>query len=141
MAKSFSKILVPLDGSANSTRGLDKAIAIANASGAEITGFYVFHLPITAGIKYTKKMKDAAQDKAVKAIGPAMRKAQKAGATFKYKTGGGNTGDEIVKAAEKGKFDLIVIGARGLSGTKSAFLGSVSNHVMHQSKIPVMVVK
>lgn len=141
MAKSFSKILVPLDGSANSTRGLDKAIAIANASGAEITGFYVFHLPMTAGIKYTKKMKDAAQDKAVKAIGPAMRKAQKAGATFKYKTGGGNTGDEIVKAAEKGKFDLIVIGARGLSGTKSAFLGSVSNHVMHQSKIPVMVVK
>ena len=141
MAKSFSKILVPLDGSANSTRGLDKAIAIANASGAEITGFYVFHLPMTAGIKYTKKMKDAAQDKAVKAIGPAMRKTQKAGATFKYKTGGGNTGDEIVKAAEKGKFDLIVIGARGLSGTKSAFLGSVSNHVMHQSKIPVMVVK
>ena len=141
MAKSFSKIMVPLDGSANSMRGLDKAIAIANASGAEITGFYVFHLPMTAGIKYTKKMKDAAQDKAVKAIGPAMRKAQKAGATFKYKTGGGNTGDEIIKAAEKGKFDLIVIGARGLSGTKSAFLGSVSNHVMHQSKIPVMVVK
>ena len=141
MAKSFGKILVPLDGSPNSMRGLDKAISIANASGAEITGFYVFHLPMTAGIKYTKKMKDAAQDKAVKAIGPAMRKAQKAGATFKYKTGGGNTGDEIVKAAEKGKFDLIVVGARGLSGTKSAFLGSVSNHVMHQSKIPVMVVK
>ena len=80
-------------------------------------------------------------DKAVKAIGPAMRKAQQAGATFKYKTGGGHTGEEILKAADKGKFDLIVIGARGLSGAKSAFLGSVSNHVMHQSKIPVMVVK
>lgn len=141
MAKSFGKILVPLDGSPNSMRGLDKAIALSNASGAEITGFYVFHLPKTAGIKYTKKMKDAAQDKAVKAIGPAMRKAQQAGATFKYKTGGGHTGEEILKAADKGKFDLIVIGARGLSGAKSAFLGSVSNHVMHQSKIPVMVVK
>ena len=141
MVKTFEKILVPLDGSANSMRGLDRAIALSNASGAEITGFYVFHLPKAAGIKYTQKMKDQAQDKAVKAIGPAMRKAQQAGATFKYKTGGGNTGDEIIKAAQKGKFDLIVIGARGLSGAKSAFLGSVSNHVMHQSKIPVMVVK
>jgi len=141
MAKSFGKILVPLDGSPNSMRGLDSAIALANASGAEITGFYVFHLPMTAGINYTKKMKDNAQDRAVKAIGPAMRKAQQAGATFKYKTGGGNTGDEILRVAQKGKFDLIVLGARGLSGTKSAFLGSVSNHVMHQSKIPVMVVK
>lgn len=141
MAKSFGKILVPLDGSANSMRGLDKAISLAKASEAEITGFYVFHLPMTAGIKYTKKMRDDAQDRATKAIGPAMRKTQQAGATFKYKTGGGNTGEEILKAAQKGKFDLIVIGARGLSGTKSAFLGSVSNHVMHQSKIPVMVVK
>ncbi len=140
MAKPFGKILVPLDGSKNSMRGLDTAIALAKASGAEITGFYVFHLPMSAGIKYTKKMRDAAQDRAAKAIGPAMRKAQQAGATFKHETGGGNTGEEILKAASRGRFDLIVIGARGVSGP-GAFLGSVSNHVMHKSKIPVMVVK
>ena len=73
-------------------RGLDRAIEIAKGGDAEITGFYVFHLSIAAGIKYTKKMKDEAQKKAVKAIGPAMNKTQKSGATFKYKTGGGNTG-------------------------------------------------
>jgi len=39
MAK-FNKILVPLDGSANSMRGLDRAIEIAKGSSAEITGFY-----------------------------------------------------------------------------------------------------
>ena len=140
MAK-FQKILVPLDGSANANRGLDRAIEIARESGAEITGFYVFHLPLTAGIKYTKKMKDEAQDKAVKAIGPAMQRVQKAGAVFKYKTGGGHTGSEIVKFAEKGKFDMIVIGARGLGGAKETFLGSTSNYVMHKTKIPVLVVK
>ena len=140
MAK-FQKILVPLDGSANANRGLDRAIEIARESGAEITGFYVFHLPLTAGIKYTKKMKDEAQDKAVKAIGPAMQRVQKAGAAFKYKTGGGHTGSEIVKFAEKGKFDMIVIGARGLGGAKETFLGSTSNYVMHKTKIPVLVVK
>lgn len=140
MAK-FKKILVPLDGSSNSMRGLDRAIEIAKGGDAEITGFYVFHLPIAAGIKYTKKMKDEAQKKAVKAIGPAMNKTQKAGATFKYKTGGGNTGSEIVKFAKNGKFDMIVIGARGLGGAKEAFLGSTSNYVMHKTNVPVLVVK
>ena len=140
MAK-FNKILVPLDGSSNSSRGLDRAIEIAKGSDAEITGFYVFHLPIAAGIKYTQKMKDEAQKKAVKAIGPAMNRARKSGATFKYKTGGGNTGSEIVKFAQKGKFDMVVIGARGIGGAKEAFLGSTSNYVMHKTKIPVLVVK
>ena len=51
----LKKILVPLDGSSNSVRGLDKAIEIAKNNNAEITGLYVFHLPIAAGIKYTKK--------------------------------------------------------------------------------------
>ena len=140
MAK-FKKILVPVDGSANSTRGLDRAIEIAKESDAEITGFYVFHLPLAAGIKYTKKMKEDAQKKAVKAIGPAMNRVQKAGAKFSYKTGGGNTGSEIVKFAKKGNFDMVVIGARGLGGAKEAFLGSTSNYVMHKTKIPVLVVK
>jgi nucleotide-binding universal stress UspA family protein len=140
MAK-FKKILVPLDGSTNSMRGLDRAIEIAKGGDAEITGFYVFHLPMAAGIKYTAKMKEEAQRKAVKAIGPAMNKTQKAGATFKYKTGGGNTGSEIVKFAKNGKFDMVVIGARGLGGAKEAFLGSTSNYVMHKTAIPVLVVK
>ncbi len=140
MAK-FKKILVPLDGSSNSLRGLDRAIEIAKGGDAEITGFYVFHLPIAAGIKYTAKMKEEAQRKAVKAIGPAMNKTQKAGAIFKYKTGGGNTGSEIIKFAKNGKFDMIVIGARGLGGAKEMFLGSTSNYVMHKTAVPVLVVK
>ncbi len=140
MAK-FNKILVPLDGLSNSTRGLDRAIEIAKDSAAEITGFYVFHLPIAAGIKYTQKMKDEAQRKDVKAIGPAMVRVRKADATFKHKTGGGNTGSETVKFAKKGKFYMIVIGARGMGGAKEAFLGSTSNYVMHKTKIPVLVVK
>lgn len=140
---TFEKILVPLDGSPNSMRGLDKAISIAKTSDAEITGFYVFHLPLVAGIKYTKKMKDDAQDKAVKAIGPAIRKCEQAGAHFKYKTGGGkpSTADQIVTFAKKGKFDMIVVGARGIGGAKETVLGSVSNKVMHKSQIPVLIVK
>lgn len=36
---------------------------------------------------------------------------------------------------------MIVIGARGITGAKEKFLGSVSNHVMHKSNVPVLVVK
>ncbi len=137
----FEKILVPLDGSPNSMRGLDKAISIAKASDAEITGFYVFHVPLLAGIKYTAKMKDDVQKKAVKAIGPAMQKCDRVGARFQYKTGGGNTSAEIINAAKRGNYDMIVIGARGHGNAKDTFLGSVSNSVMHKSKIPVLIVK
>jgi nucleotide-binding universal stress UspA family protein len=137
----FNKILVPLDGSNNSIRGFDRAIEIAKGKDVAITGFYVFHLPLAAGIKYTQKMKEDAQRKAAKAIGPAIKRAQKAGIRFEYKTGGGHTGSEIVKFAQKGKFDMIVIGARGMGGAKEVFLGSTSNYVTHKSKIPVLVVK
>lgn len=140
MAK-FNKILVPVDSSNNANRGLVKAIDIAKSSGAEITGLYVFHLPLAAGIRYSQKMKDEAQKKAVKAIGPAMKKVQQAGLKFNYKTSGGHIGSDIVKVAEKGKFDMIVMGARGMGAAKEAFLGSTSNYVMHKSKVPVLVVK
>ncbi len=137
----LGKILVPVDGSAHSKRGVKEAVDIAKATGASVVGYYVFQLPFAAGTKYTDKMKKDAEQKAVKAIGPAMREAKKAGVSFQYKTGGGNVGEEIVKYAKKGKFDMIVIGARGLSGVKEKFLGSVSNHVVHSSKVPVMVIK
>jgi nucleotide-binding universal stress UspA family protein len=41
----------------------------------------------------------------------------------------------------RSKFDMIVIGSRGRSSTKEMFFGSVSNYVIHTSKIPVVIVK
>ena len=38
--KRISKILVPLDGSKNSIRGLETAITLARSCGATITGIY-----------------------------------------------------------------------------------------------------
>ena len=140
MAKS-QKILVPVDGSKNSQRGLDKAIELAKSNNGQVTGFYVFHFPVSAGMKSTKKMHEDAQNKAVKAVGPSIVRARKAGVSFDYKTDVGPIGPKIIKAAKNGKYDMIVIGARGLGGLKEKFLGSVSNHVMHESKIPVLVVK
>ncbi len=37
--------------------------------------------------------------------------------------------------------DLVVVGARGLGGVKELLLGSVSKHVVHESPVPVVVVR
>ena len=55
----------------------------------------------------------------------------------------GDAKSSIVKYANDNsrKIDLIIMGARGRGSVKAAFMGSVSNHVLNKSKIPVLVVK
>jgi nucleotide-binding universal stress UspA family protein len=50
-----------------------------------------------------------------------------------------NIADAILATADKVGVDLIVLGARGLTGVR-AFLGSVSNHVLQHAHRPVLVI-
>ena len=52
-----------------------------------------------------------------------------------------NMGNTIVSFTESHKVDMIVVGSRGSDPEFEIFLGSVSNHVINKSKIPVTVVK
>jgi len=140
MVGKIKNILVPIDGSQNAIRGLDKAIDIAKGSGATITALFVFQLPWKAGLKFTKSMEKEAQAKAIRAIGIARQKVEKKGVVFKWRTAGGKPGDAIINVS-KGNTDMIVIGARGLGAAKEKFFGSTSNYVMHKATKPVLVVK
>lgn len=139
--RKFKKILVPLDGSLNSIKGLDAAIEIAEGLDSEIIGFHVFELPFVKGIKYTKKIKDEIKKKAMNAIRPAMNRTKQANVKFKHHTGCGHVGSEIVKFAQKENFNMIVMGARGKNDPKEIFLGGTSNFVLHKTKIPVLIIK
>ncbi|XP_053376803.1 universal stress protein Slr1101-like [Mercenaria mercenaria] len=57
----------------------------------------------------------------------------------KFRTGQGKPGDVICQLAQEEGADLIVIGSRGLGKIRRALLGSVSDHVVHHSHIPVVV--
>jgi len=53
----------------------------------------------------------------------------------------GDAAKSIVKHAESGKFDLIVMGSHGRTAFKSLFLGSVSTKVLSLSRVPVTIVR
>lgn len=135
------KILVPLDGSKNSIRGLARAIYLARQCQAIITGLYVRQVPGVYGIHPVSSIKFDFEKDANRFLQSAKKTAAQNGIILMKKILVGDPGYNIVKFSKDKKFDLIVIGARGQSAVKEIFLGSVSNYVIHKSKIPVLVVK
>lgn len=137
----IKKILIPMDGSKNSLRGLDTAIYLARQCGATLTGLYVIPFYpkslILTPILYEKELAKAGKE----FLASAKKRAAQNGIVFSEKITDGHEAEEIVDFAHEKKFDLIVIGARGLGSIKEKFLGSVSNAVVHKSKITVLIVK
>lgn len=141
MTLQIKKILVPLDGSSNSFRGLDVAIHMARESHASITGLYVAGIvkPRTGGP--ITPLEKILLDHAQKIMKKAKLIAAKRGILFFDRVSYGDDGKMIVDVAEKQNFDLIVIGSRGMGATRELFLGSTSNYVLHKSQKPVLIVK
>ena len=140
--KKISKILVPLDGSKNSIRGLETAITLARSCGATMTGFYSIYAPSHSEFKGVGSVEKSFNKEVKKFMEEAKTLAAQNGIVFKDKIARGEIGYNIIKAAHgKTKFDMIVMGSRGRSNTKEIFFGSVSNYVIHTSKIPVLIVK
>ncbi|WKT58683.1 universal stress protein [Candidatus Nitrosotenuis chungbukensis] len=137
----IKRILVPLDGSKNSIRGLDNAIYLARQCQATITGIYILpRVPVRAyrAIQYPEKelLKDADRN-----MEYAKKHCAQNGIVFEKKISFGDPGYTIVKYAKDRKFDIIVIGARGRGSIKEVFFGSVSNYVVHKAGMPVLIVK
>ncbi len=139
------RIMVCLDGSKHSLKGLKEAISLAKASGATIVGvhsdtthglFTAVHAPKIPEKKWSKEMK--------KIIETAKKRVEKHNLNFEgVCIAGRAAGIDLTTFANnpKNKIDHIVIGARGLSFPKEIFLGSASNFVLHKAKPPVTVVK
>ena len=139
--KKIKSILVPLDGSKNSLRGLEYAISIAKGCQATITGMYVTPLNPPASKKQIGYIRTYLLKNADKFMERAKTLCAQNGILFHKKMFFGDEGPKIVKFAQNQRSDLIVIGSRGMSNIKEMFLGSTSNYVIHKSKIPVLVVK
>ena len=143
MAIKTKKILVPLDGSKNSIRGLDMAIHIARQSQGTISALTVKTVPGIYALHPLGFLGINSGDEAKKIIESAKVRAAKRGIKLTAKALAGDPGYDIARFVNnaKNKIDLVVIGARGRSSAKEMFLGSTSNYVLHKSKKPVLIVK
>jgi nucleotide-binding universal stress UspA family protein len=110
--KALNKILVPLDGSKNSLRGLKFALILAKQSGSSVIGLNVISIPIflkTLPIVIHKK-----EQKSKEIIKQAKLIAKKAKVSFTGITKtSSNIGKTVVTFAESRKSDMIIIGSRG----------------------------
>ena len=142
---SKKRIMVCLDGSKNSLRGLDKAILFAKQSDAMILGvhsdtsFSAFSA-VRAPILPVKKWKKEARA----LIQIAMKRVEKNKIEFEgVVIGGHSSGIDLTTFANNpaNKIDQIVIGSRGMGFPKELFFGSTSNFILHKAKAPVTIVK
>ena len=139
----LNKILVPIDGSKNSFRALEMAITIAKQFDATIMCAYSINMQPHSEFQGIVSVDKELNKEIKKIMADAKETATKNRVSFKEKIMRGDIGYNIIKLAhnKKEKFDLIVMGSRGRGVVKELFLGSVSNYVIHSSKIPVLVVK
>ena len=138
---NFKKILVALDGSSNSFRGLDSAIYLARQFHTTITGLYVVPMVKPNPSDPISSMEKLFLENAANFMKKAKRKAAQNGILFFDTVVYGDDGVEIVRFAKRHNFDIIVIGSRGISLVKEIFIGGSSNYVLHKAPMPVMIVR
>ena len=138
---SIKKILVPLDDSKHSIRALDMAISLSIRYSSTITGIHIFDLPITLEFGIIDPVGERLKKKILRVMKTAKLHCEDQKIPFESIMKHGKVGPGIIDMAKKGKFDVIVIGKRGIGSVSEIFLGSVSHYVVHHSKIPVIIVK
>jgi nucleotide-binding universal stress UspA family protein len=134
----IGKILIGVDGSENSLRAVDFGADLSLKYGAKLTLLLAIapsestlfsgkdtYLPEKEGIHQIRLRK-------------AFEIAKKKGVEVEERVELDHPAKAICDAS--GEFDLVIIGSRGLSGVRGFLMGSVSNKVVHHTKVPVVVV-
>lgn len=141
----YKKILMPIDGSPHSEKAEQTALLLAKTMNAEITLLHVAVMPqYTAFFGETPIPIPQETIDQVEKIGKSLLEKHAADFTnsgIKVTTRliFGNPAETICRTA-KDKFDLIVIGSRGLGEIKGYLLGSVSDRVSHYAPCSVLIV-
>lgn len=145
----YQRILVPVDGSPTSQKGLDEAAKLAKLTGGRLRLLYVVdELMFVANIQeYSSYSADLAQ--LLKDAGEDILRTSKARVqatvptvdTLLIESVGGRVGDVIVDQAQKWEADLIVLGTHGRRGVRRFVLGSDAEHVVRVADVPVLLVR
>jgi nucleotide-binding universal stress UspA family protein len=137
----YKKILVPVDGSESCNGALSEAIKIAKVSDGEITAIHVYPDWSTNVVDSKDAIPEMLRSEAESIVVQAEKIAAAEGFKIKTATVDGDAVKQIVKTADEGNFDLIVMGARGKGIIRELVLGSVSSGVLKGASCPVLITK
>ena len=145
---AYKRILVAVDGSAASTKGLREALRLAKAAGAKlcilhvVDEFYAF--AGLDGMAPTQDLVPAFRAGGKRVLAKAEALARKHGvkpATVLREVLGGPAAGPIVREARKQRADLIVLGTHGRRGVRRLVLGSDAEQVVRSATVPVLLVR
>ena len=146
MAGFIKNILWPTDFSPEGQEALLYAGLFAEAFSARITALHV--VPDLAPAFYAdspivaQELSGRMAEMSEKAQARLLAVATKKDLAFKkVVVAEGSAAKRIVEAAEKEKADLIVMGKKGQSMLERVLIGSVANHVLRHSPVPVLLTK
>ena len=145
----YERILVPVDGSPTSRRGLAEALAVAARLGSTVRLLHVVDdaaVTATAGVMAGNvgDLLALLAEGGEQILADARREAQASGVpveTVMHNTFSGRVCDVVVKEAADWKADLIVIGTHGRRGAGRLFLGSDAEQVLRLAPVPVLLVR
>jgi nucleotide-binding universal stress UspA family protein len=138
----FRKILLAYDGSEGANRALEVALAEARVHQAELWALAVEErLPrFSATVDEVQEEKTFANQHYGKLLAAAQARAQEAGIEVKTLLRAGHPAKTIIDVAKEGNFDLLLIGASGLSGLWR-FLGTTTEKVVRHAPCSVVIVR
>jgi len=151
-AKDFSmyrRILVPVDGSATSTRGLTEAIKLAKLTGARVKVVHVvdeisFASSMAAAGAYSGEVVDLLRESGAKVLQHAKSRVERNGLRADaelFDSFAGRVCDIVVDAARGWRADLIVLGTHGRRGVGRLMMGSDAELIVRSAPVPVLLVR
>jgi nucleotide-binding universal stress UspA family protein len=139
--QTYTTVLLATDLSAASQRATDRAIDLAAQLGARLLVVNVIDPGRGGLLRPLARVRPVEEREArAEAAQVVVERARRAGAPATFLVWDGDPGDGILAAAEAEEADVIVLGTRG-RGAVGRMLGSVSDHVVHRARVPVLVVR
>lgn len=137
----FEKILLPTDGSAHSYRATEYAVSLAEMYKSTIDIVFVIDENATQmDVLSTKSQYEVTKRHKLKFM-KALELIESKGIPSNIHFVHGEPGPAVVEFANKGNYDCVVVGSRGLNQLQTMVLGSVSHKIVKRVNVPVLVVK
>lgn len=139
----FKKILIGIDDSTHAENAAQYGFELAKLLGAEVALAHVIE-PIVLpdneiGMTYPMDMIDAQNEASKQVIDQTIANYAGDQQVTRFLEVG-RPADMIIDFAEQFQADLIVIGTHSRTGLDRFLMGSVAEHIMRHSTVPVMVI-